>query len=81
MNKKAQIALAVIKKVNDKFSERQEFIDKAYIEECFKENISVDEVFFSINKDCKFFIVLCCYASLWFVMKYKLFLSFIPYRL
>ena len=73
MEKKAKIALAVIKKVYDNFPETQEFIDKAYIEKCCKENISVDEVFFSINNDCQFFLVLCCYASLRFVMKYVIF--------
>ena len=52
MNKKAKIALVVIKKVYHKFPETQEFIDKAYIEECCKENISIDELFFSINNNC-----------------------------
>ena len=52
MDKKAKIALAIIKKVYDKFPEMQKFIDKADNEECCKENISVDEVFFSINNNC-----------------------------
>ena len=52
MDKKATIALAVIKKVYDKFPETQKFIDKAYVEECCKENISVNKVFFSINNNC-----------------------------
>ena len=43
---KAKIALAVVKKVYANFPRMQEFIDKAYVEECCKENISVDEVFF-----------------------------------
>ena len=46
MDKKAKIALAVIKKVCDKFPETQTFINKAYNEEYRKENISVDKVFF-----------------------------------
>ena len=45
MDKKAKIALAVIKKVYNKFLETQTFINKAYI----KENIFVDKVFFSIK--------------------------------
>ena len=52
MDKKAKIALAVIKKVYDRFSETQEFLDKTYVEECCKESISVYEVFFSINHNC-----------------------------
>ena len=52
MEKKVEIALAVIIKVYDKFPETQEFIDKVCIEECYKENISVGEVFFSINDNC-----------------------------
>ena len=52
MDKKAKTALPVLKKVYDKFPEAQEFIDKTYIEECCKENISIAEVFFSINSNC-----------------------------
>ena len=52
MNKKAKITLVVIKKVNDKFPETQEFIDKGYIEQCCKENILFqNELFFSINNN------------------------------
>ena len=36
----------------DNFPEKQEFINKVFVEECCKENISVDQVFFSINNDC-----------------------------
>ena len=72
MDKKTKIALAVIKKVYDKFPETQKFIDKANVEECCKENISVNKVFFSINNN-NFFFVLCCYVSLWFVMKHIIF--------
>ena len=43
---------------------------KAYINECCKENISVDEVFFNNDNDCYFFLVLCSYASLRFDMIY-----------
>ena len=49
MNK---IALFVIIKVYDNFPETQEFINKADIEECCKDNISADKVFFSINNAC-----------------------------
>ena len=66
---KAKIALAVVKKVYANFPRMQEFMDKVYVEECCKENISVDEVFFSVNNKCYFFLVSCCYANLWFVMK------------
>ena len=52
MDKKAKIALTVIKKIYDKFPETQAFIKKAYSEECRKQNISVDEIFFSINNNC-----------------------------
>ena len=38
MDKKAKIALSDIKKVYDMFPERQEFIDKRYIEECCKKH-------------------------------------------
>ena len=64
MDKKAKIALAVIKKVYDKFPETQKFIDKAYVEECCKENTSVNKVFFSINNNCYFFfcVMLLCFS-------------------
>ena len=53
MDKKAKITLAVIKKVFDKFPETQTFIDKAYTEEeCCKENIYVNDVFFNISNNC-----------------------------
>ena len=68
MDKKAKIVLTVIKKVYDSFPETQVFIDKKYVEECCKENISVDELFFSINN-----VIFLCYASLWFIMKYIIF--------
>ena len=51
MDKKTKIALAVIKTVYDNFPEMQEFIDKAYVKECCKENVSVDELFFSIDNN------------------------------
>ena len=68
MDKNANIVLAVIKKVCDKFPETQEFSNKIYVEECCKENISVEEVFFNINN-----FSLRYYASLWFVTKYIIF--------
>ena len=40
------------KNISGKFPEMQAFIGKAYSKECCKENISVDEVFFSINNNC-----------------------------
>ena len=43
MNKKAKIPLSVMKKVYDKFLETRNIIDNAYIEECCKENVTVDE--------------------------------------
>ena len=52
MDKKAKVGLVVIKKVYDEFPETQVFIDKAYSDECRKENVSVGEVFFSINNKC-----------------------------
>ena len=52
MDKTAKIALAVIKKNNDDVPETQEFIEKAYAEECCKEIISVDKGFFSIHNNC-----------------------------
>ena len=56
MDKKTNIVLAVIKIVCDRFpetiAETQSFINKTCSEECCKENISVDEVFFSINNNC-----------------------------
>ena len=51
MDKKAKIALTVIKKVCDMCPKTQAFIDKAYSKECCKENISVDEVCLSINNN------------------------------
>ena len=44
-DKKEKVALAVTKKNHQYFPETQIFINKA----CCKENISVDEVFFSIK--------------------------------
>ena len=38
MDKKAKIALAVVKNLYDKVPKTQEFIDKACIKECCKEN-------------------------------------------
>ena len=52
MDKKAKIILALIKKVYCQFPETQFFIGKAYKEECCKENITVDKVLFSFNKNC-----------------------------
>ena len=52
MDKKAKIALAVTKKVYNEFLETRNFIDKAYREECCKENMTVDKVLFSINNNC-----------------------------
>ena len=52
MDKNAKIALAVIKKVCDRFPETQEFSNKIYVEECCKENVSVEEVFFNIIFPC-----------------------------
>ena len=56
MDKKAKIALAVIEKVYANFPEMQEFIDKAYIEECCKENIAVDEYFLALIINVIFFL-------------------------
>ena len=64
-----KMALFVIIKVYDNLPERKNF-GKAYINECCKENISVDEVFFNNDNDCYFFLVLCSYASLRFDMIY-----------
>ena len=38
--------------VYDNFPETEELIDKTYVEECCNRNISVDEIFFSINNGC-----------------------------
>ena len=63
MNEKAKITLAVIKKELDKFPEK--IIDKANwqnkinCEECCKESIYVDKVFFNISNNCSLFLVLC----------------------
>ena len=54
-----KIALVVLVKVYDNFTETQECIDKAYVEECCKEKISVDEVFFTINND----VMLLCFSK------------------
>ena len=72
MNKKVKIALTVIKKVHDKFSETQEFIDKAYVEECHKENISVDDIFCSINNNYYFFLLLLCFSMVCYEIHYFL---------
>ena len=40
------MALVVIIKVYNNSPEVREFIDKTYVEECCKENIFVDKVFF-----------------------------------
>ena len=40
------MALVVIIKVYNNSPEVQEFIDKKYVEECYKENISFGKVFF-----------------------------------
>ena len=50
-DKKEKVALAVIKKIYQYFPKTQIFINKA----CCKENISVDEVFFSIKMSNIFF--------------------------
>ena len=52
IDKIVMIALAVTRKVYDKFPETQTFINKAHNNECHKENISIDEVFFSIKNNC-----------------------------
>ena len=70
MDKKAKIALAVIKKVYDSFPETQEFIGKTYVEQCWKENTSVDEYFLPLIITVSFFLY---YDSLWFAMKYIIF--------
>ena len=62
-------ALFLIIKAYDNYLKRKNF-GKAYINECCKENISVDEVFFNNDNDCYFFLVLCSYASLRFDMIY-----------
>ena len=62
---KSKDSFCSYKEVYDNFPETQEFIDKAYVEEFCKENISVDEIFFSINNDCQFF---SCMMLLWFSM-------------
>ena len=61
-----------------KFPETQEFIDKAYIEECCKENISVDDVVYSINSNCYFFLKL---VMLLYGLLSNILFSFISYRL
>ena len=79
MDKKAKTDLAVIYKKNyNSFPEMQEFINRAFAKECYKENIFVDKEF-CINNDCEFFLVLCCYTFLRLVMKCIIFLIF--YRL
>ena len=53
MNKKAKIALAIIKKVYTKFPETRKFIHKASRQRkvCCRENITVDELLFSSNNN------------------------------
>ena len=71
MDKKTKMALAVIRKLYVTFPEIRLFIDKAYIEECCKENISVDKVFLSLILVVS--VSLLCYASLCFILNYTVF--------
>ena len=52
MNKKDKSALAVVKKMCDKFPEIRPFIDKTYNKECCKVKKFVDEIYFNINNNC-----------------------------
>ena len=61
--KKAKKALAVINKVFDKFPETQTFINKAYNEECRKENISLKRYFLALLTIVNFFL---CYDVMLF---------------
>ena len=66
--------MAVIQKVYKKFPETQAFIDKAYSEECGKENIFPDQVFLAliIVVDFFMFMMLCfsmvCYEIHYFLL-------------
>ena len=52
MNNKVRISLSVISKLHKSFPETRRFIDKAFSEACWRECISVDEVFFIVNNSC-----------------------------
>lgn len=52
MDKKSKTALEVIKTVYEGLPDITEFIDNQYSEAWYKENVSLEEVYFIINNSC-----------------------------
>ena len=57
MNKKTNIMLEVIAKIDESFPETTDFINKVYSEACSRENMSIDEAFLSLIIDVIFFLL------------------------
>ena len=59
MDKKAKIALAVMERVCDKFSETHAFIDKSYSEECHKKTFQLTRYLLALIISVNYFL---CYV-------------------